>query len=449
MRKPRLLTVYPFERMVICRCPNQRYGRQEKSSWQIIRSQIGVAMAVGTMAYSGATFASLGPYLHGDGVASLGLGGVSQVATFETYAIAANPALAAHIGTRYDVGLDIEQVLPSAEVRGNLLGPDKKYIDSFRNVFAPLLGITFDLSDAVTIGVSGFGFGVGASYDQSPFERFGGASEASFVLGNAGVSNVLAWKVSDDEAVGLSLNVSYQLAQVEGLEPFKLLSSQPDRVTDNGLDGAFGIGASIGWHAFLGEWTEVGATYRTKTWSQRLKKYEGMLPDGRLEFPARLAAGVAVRPGRNLVIAAEVLRIYFSQEAATGNLGLGKLKEGAKLGEKDGPGFGWMDQDVFKVGVEWHVSPSLTARVGFLRATQIIRRSETFFAVLGPAAMTSHFTAGATLALPSNWEVSGYVAFAPYETVRGSESIPVILGGGEVDITNGTRNVGFSFGRTF
>ena len=388
-----------------------------------------------------------GPFLHGDGISAQGFGGIGIVAAADSYALAANPANAATLTPRFDLGINWEQVFSHSEFRGNLLGPDQGFSSRFRDVIVPQGGVTTRLSDSLSVGVAGFAAGFGTDYKQSPLQRFGGDERAGITVMQAGLTHVLAWQPQDAQAFGIALNLSYQLAEVEGVAPLKVLSADPQHVTDQGADGAFGIGFSLGWHAYLTPWLEAGVAYRSKTWAERFKDYAGLLPDhGRLELPARYGAAVALRPWSDWTFAVEVQRALFAEEAATGNR-LAQLYEGERLGDDEGPGFGWRNQTVVKFGVAWQVTPSLDLRAGYSHGTQVVRTSETLISMLAPAPIQEHYTLGVGYESRSGWLLNSYIGYAPRVWVYGEDSIPLLLGGGEANVRNGSHMIGVSVGR--
>jgi long-chain fatty acid transport protein len=67
---------------------------------------------------------------------------------------------------------------------------------------------------------------------------------------------------------------------------------------------------------------------------------------------------------------------------------------------------------------------------------------------LSPMHTTEHYSAGFTYGF-SKWEVSGYAVKAPRVEVKGANSIPLALGGGEANNSNHFYGFGLSLGRRF
>src|SRR5690606_39582768 len=100
-----------------------------------------------------------------------------------------------------------------------------------------------------------------------------------------------------------------------------------------------------------------------------------------------------------------------------------ELNEGGPLGADNGPGFGWNDINVYKLGAQYEVQKGLTVRAGFSYADQPIPASQTFFNILAPGVIQKHASLGATYALNDNNDISVAYTHAFEETVRGNGSI--------------------------
>ncbi len=399
--------------------------------------------------------ASLGPFEHGSGIKAMGAGGVSYVGAQETTALAANPAHASALGQRYDIGLDLMLIRPDSSITGNALAPDERYPSDGRRWYPiPQAGFAMPLNERWAFGVTMLQAGLGPDYTRSPYARFGGGSRASLTLGSASIASALAWRPVEQHSFGAGLVFGYEFLSVKGLEfltstdPQFQVSTTPDRVTNQGTDGALSVGFTLGWTGQLTPQLSAGAGYRSKAWTQKLKAYRGLLPDGgSLELPAVFGVAFAWQPQDAWTVALEWQHFAYGAEKAFGNP-LSRLAEGHLLGSPDGPGFGLRDQDAYKLGVSWKVSTDLELRAGYLRANQSIQRSDTLFALQAPVALTTHYTAGFTQAL-GQWELTGALVYCPRQNVDGSGSIPEGFGGGEANVNNQFSSMGLSLGRRF
>lgn len=399
-------------------------------------------------------FASLGPFEHGAGIKAMGAGGVSYVFAQEATALSANPAHAATLGNRYDIGMNVMMLNPDAAVQKNAFEDDSTHESRRFWAAIPQFGYNRDINEKWSFGVTVLQAGVGPKYKKNPYGRFGGGNQASLKLGAASVATVLSYKASNVHSFGAGLVIGYQFLSIRGLkfltseEPERRVSVAPDQVTNKGKEDAFNVGFTLGWRGQVSDTLSLGAGYRSKGWAQKLDAYRGLLPEGgRLELPPVYGVGAAFTPVASLSLALEWQRYEYSKVKAFSNP-IGKLESGNLLGSGDGPGFGWQDQDNLKFGIKWQTTPETRIRLGYVYSDVLVEPSETFFAALAPGTMREHFTAGFTTRY-RDYEVSVAVSFSPENDVNGRESIPSMLGGGEMNVNNDFYSFGLSLGRTF
>ncbi len=400
--------------------------------------------------------ATLGVFEHGSGIKALGAGGVSFVNAEDTGAIAANPASALELGSRYDLGIDLLMPDARARIAGNSLGPDKTYdSDAHHYYFIPQAGISFPIAPNWAAGITAYAAGIGPDYTQSPYARFASpavasqSQSASLAVKISGLSLALAHSPWPGQTFGIAVNFQHETVDAKGLLPFAGLSQAPDEVSNVGKHGAFGGSLMAGWSGRLTPWLNAGASYRSKSYSQKIHQYAGLLPDsGELELPAIYGAALAFKPLPQLTIETEFSRQQYSSRHAFGNT-IDVLAQGKPLGSSDGPGFGWGDQNAYKLGVVYQATPDLRLRAGYIYATASFPPSQTLFNLLAPATLRNHYTLGATWGFLPRYEVSGYAALAQQRQVSGHDSIPAAFGGGEASISNEMFLVGVSIGHRF
>jgi len=111
----------------------------------------------------------------------------------------------------------------------------------------------------------------------------------------------------------------------------------------------------------------------------------------------------------------------------------------APLGANNGPGFGWKDINIVKLGAAWRVSPNLTLRAGYNKGDNPVTASNVTFNILAPGVITSHYTAGFTYALGKDSEVTAALMVAPRVTVSGPSLFNGFMGGAAGNETIGMR----------
>jgi long-chain fatty acid transport protein len=120
-----------------------------------------------------------------------------------------------------------------------------------------------------------------------------------------------------------------------------------------------------------------------------------------------------------------------------------------QLGNNNGAGFGWDDVTAYKLGVSYDFSKNLTLRAGYSTTDQPIPKSQTFFNILAPAVVEDHVTLGGTWTLENKHELTFAYMHAFEKKVKGSGSIPAMLGGGEANLKMSEDSLGIAYGIKF
>ncbi len=356
------------------------------------------------------------------------------------------------------------------------------------------------------------------SAEDNPYQRFGSTGQAGVDLAQLFLGPTFAYRLSPTQSVGLSVNYVFQRFEATGLSAFASdsfpgpYSESPNHVTDKGYDKSDGFSLRLGWLGDFGPVT-LGAAYQPKIRMDKFDKYRGLFAEqGGFDIPENFSLGIAWRATSALTFAADYQRINYSDVPSVGNSlsnfqnpegftsllaqippnqlnnALAQLNAGQnmlavlqqlqaspigpaiqsgsattsgdqygnRLGSDNGPGFGWQDVDVFKLGLSYVVNNAITLRAGISDLEQPIPANETFFNILAPGVVEKHYTVGATFTREVH-ELSFHAMHAPKVTVRGSDSIPdaaiplppASFGGGEADIYLEETLIGISYGYRF
>ena len=406
----------------------------------------GVALLAATPA-----LATDGYFLNGVGAKAKGMGGVAIALPQDALSIVSNPAAGTFIGHRPDGGVEIFVPDRGAGIRGNAAGPDARFGGNGSNPFVlPEIGYVRPLSDrfAVGIAISGNG-GMNTNYKANPFARFGATGPAGANLQQLFVSPTLSARIAPGHGIGIAPVIAVQSFRANGLQPFAAASADPQHFTDRGTSWSAGVGVRVGYLGQLTDWLSVGAFYQSKIATGRFGRYAGLFEDrGSFDIPASYGAGLAVKPVPALTIAADYKRIDYAGVGAVGNP-LAPLFRGVPFGAAGGPGFGWRDVNVIKVGASVTASPRWQLRAGYGHSDNPVPPSQTFLNILAPGVVQDHVTLGATYTTRSGVEITGFAMHAPKRRVEGRGSIPASFGGGEADIHLGETSIGLSFGKRF
>ncbi len=388
-----------------------------------------------------------GYFLNGVGAKSKGMGGTAIALPQEALAIAINPAAATELGHRVEVGVDVFIPDRGAQISGNGAGLNGSHSGNGANpFFLPDFGYVVPLNDNTSFGMTIHGNGgMNTHYNDNPFAPFGASGYAGVDLAQVFITPTIATRLAEGHSVGVSLTGMVQVFHAKGIQPFATASADPANFSNNGKSVSWGAGFRVGYLGEVAKGVRIGAFYQSKIWASRFKDYGGLFADrGGFDVPAAYGAGIAVQATERLTLAGDVKRIEYSDIGSVGNP-LTPLFSGVPFGAKDGPGFGWKDVNVFKLGAAYQVSNRLTLRAGYGRSQNPIPANQTFLNILAPGVSTDHFTIGGSLAVAPDKELSVFVMRAPNNTVRGSGSIPAPYGGGEADISLAETAVGFGF----
>lgn len=375
-------------------------------------------------AAAGSAHATNGYFSHGYGAKALGQAGVGVAWSQDALAAATNPAGTLPVGERLDLGLTWFAPKRRAAIVGNAFGADADFDgNGKKNFYIPEFGWATRLSPGLAAGVAVYGNGgMNTDYAANPYARFGASGRAGVNLEQLFVSPSLAWQPAAGHSLGLSLPIAHQRFKAQGLGFFRAFSSAPGQVSDQGTDTSTAAGLRLGWQGRVTDELTLGATWASRIHG-RFKKYAGLFAEqGGFDVPEDYAIGLRWQAAPDWALGADVQTIRYSRVASVGQ-SLAPLLKGQPLGASQGPGFGWKDVTVLKLGVEHRVDGTLALRAGVSHGNQPVPRSETFFNILAPGVVRDHVSLGATVAATGGeWTV--YAAHALGHTVTGSGSIP-------------------------
>jgi long-chain fatty acid transport protein len=423
-----------------------------------------ITVAVACALAPATALATNGYFQHGIGLKAQGMGGAGIALPLDSIAAATNPAGMAFVGNRVDFGLTWFRPSRSSTVSGIPVfgAPFPDFNGTFdgddkTNFFIPEFGFNTMVNPDLAFGVTVYGNGGLNTAYTTPIPLFG-SSKAGVDLSQLFVAPTIAYKLSSDHAIGASLELAYQRFKATGLQNFDnaLYSSSPGNVTDRGYDSAYGFGLRIGYTGKIAPNFALGATYQTKTSMSSFDKYKGLFANqGDFDIPANYGVGLAFRVTPATSVAFDVTRIEYSGVAPVGNPLLPNFAQ-AQLGANGGPGFGWKDVTVYKLGVDHALDPSLTLRAGYNYGKQPIPSSEALFNILAPGTVESHYTIGATWTLASKSELTFAFMYAPEVEVKGTGAIPTgalfgnpALPNGNADIRLKEMSLGIAYGWKF
>lgn len=390
-------------------------------------------IALTAIGFAGSASATNGYFSHGYGIKAKGMGGASTAMTTDTFGGANNPATMVWVGNRVDIGADLFS--PSREASMTMPGPATFSSESDSNYFViPEFGYNRMLNPNMSLGVTVYGNG-GMNTDYPAPAGMGGNN----LLGGTGqlgvdlmqliISPTFAYKVNDKNSVGVSPLLGYQRFRAEGLQGFGVMNP--------GYDDSTGFGVRLGWLGKLSDTVSVGAAYASKMNMSKMDKYAGLFAEqGDFDVPANWNIGVAVQATPQVKLALDYQRINYEGVNSISNPSANIFLPAA-LGAGNGPGFGWKDVNVWKLGVEYQYSKDLTLRAGYNHGDNPISAADVTFNILAPGVVQDHLTLGFTLVTASGGELTMSYMHAFSNEVTGAH---LFAGMGGTNPPAGTTN---------
>jgi long-chain fatty acid transport protein len=183
------------------------------------------------------------------------------------------------------------------------------------------------------------------------------------------VAPTVAFKIAPNHSVGISPLIGLpDASRHRACKLFGGISSDPTALTNNGHDGALGFGVRVGYLGKITPTVTIGAAYASKISMDEFDDYAGLFAEqGDFDIPENCNLGVSWQATPQLRLAMrlpahQLFRRQLDQQCQLGSR--------SPLGADNGPGFGWSDVDVWKLGVEYKHNPAWTYRAGYSHARQ-------------------------------------------------------------------------------
>ena len=375
--------------------------------------------------------ATEGYFSHGYGAVNKSMAGAGVAAGFDAMSQAVNPASLALVETQFTIDLSVFSPRRSYTVDGPptpdcvpCFSLEPGSFDSDQNYFIiPSMANSWEIDDSSSWGWALYANGGMNTTWNEPTAGVFGDGRTGVDLGQAFLQFTYAQEMSPEVYIGISPIIAAQRFKAEGLAAFSDMSSDPDSLTDEGYDWSYGYGAKIGVQAEIGAGFSFGAAYQTEMFMTDFKKYSGLFANGgEFNIPATLQTGFAWRAQSGFIVALDYKRIFYGDVDAVSNsfAKLDTVSDPAVLfGSSGGPGFGWEDVDIVKLGLEVPVGSSVRLRAGASLNNNPIPESEVMFNILAPGVQERHFTAGMTWQIGDNHAINIGGMYSPPSSVQG------------------------------
>ncbi|NPA32489.1 MAG: aromatic hydrocarbon degradation protein [Aquificae bacterium] len=440
--------------------------------------------AVSLALFAPSLFATNGDNLIGIGPASRGMGGIGTgmpVGAIDS--IFRNPAWMSYFNTkRFFLSFGGILFMPNVKVSSRMLVDDNPFapsggmfmstngrIKSDADMFmVPEVGIVHKVNERLALGIGAFGVsGMGVDFrdkDLMP-SPMGGYTNALSQMHTSfqfmRLTPAVAYRVNEFLAVGGAVHIAWGSldmgAQIcEWGDADGDMLPEPTRCWNagGGQSQDFGLGFSVGIALDFGDFIYAGVAYQSPI-SMKYKNVfdsngDGKFEDMKLEQPQEFAFGVGVRPLENLKVGLDVRWIDWSGADGYGD-------------------FGWEDQWVFALGVEFKPLDTLALRAGYNYGKTPIRDKDNlnpmvpknrvpdlaraftdfelyWFNLVGfPAIAEHHLTLGLNWRLTPNFDLDLSYVYALPSTV----SAKAMGGAGEVSARMFQHSIGIGLNWSF
>jgi len=427
--------------------------------------------ALSLLALSGAAMATNGYFTHGVGAESKGMAGTGVGSNGAKGSIisASNPALGVFASDSWEIGLSAFSPMRSytasssfANGQGGAFTVGEGSYDSSSNWHAiPYVAKNWRMRNDNALSFVFYGRGgMNTDWDDSdatatslacdPTGQAVTTGPGPYCSGDAGVNLMQAFlalnysgKVGENFAWGIGPVFAVQMFEANGVASFTPFTKTfaesmlggngpvpAESLTNNGASTSTGYGAAAGVWWAMGDAVSAGLAYQSKMTMGEFTDYSDLFAEnGGFDIPASTKFGLSFSGSNNVRLNLDIEYIQYSDVASIANpmaniagcptAGMGGTDLESCLGGDNGAGFGWEDMTIYKLGVEWTGSETITWRAGYSYGEQPIQGADVLFNVLAPGVMEQHFTLGMTKNKPSGGAWNFSLMYAPTNTVEG------------------------------
>jgi long-chain fatty acid transport protein len=397
-------------------------------------------LAISAVALPVALSASNGALQIGYGVRSQGMGGASIAYPQDSFAAATNPAGLATLGCRFDAGLhyaSLDGDFKTVAVVGGTT-PDTSHsgFHTDQDKWLPEVGAIWMINCDQAFGLSFYQVGqwrVSSNRAFTAFETDGytlcqaDCVKARSDLDVYAVTGAYSWRICNNlvglavSAVGARLDVDVGNLFESGQVCWQSIN---DRAINSGREWEWGVNARIGWLGQFCDCFAIGLTYQTRTWLNRFVRYEGLLPEhGHMDFTSQFGFGATWQLLDCLTVSGEAVKVFWDYGRWFENT---DMRDRGLWGANNGPGLGWRDQVLLKVGAEYALSDCILLRLGYNYGNTPLPEG-TLFNYLTMLTVEHHITVGASYFFCGNSELNLVYVHGFENCVKGPAPKSVLL----------------------
>lgn len=380
----------------------------------------------------------------------------------DAFAAVYNPAGSADVGTRFDVGCDGLQDHKYLTITNSDTASNN---DNNENVLKRRVFFNADVAINKIFRTRLLGEWIGWSAGIAVYNRDFIKTKYHKVIALVGTSPPLieylhetvtafaAIKVFPRHNLGISADLHLQRLEIKGFENFDnaTFSTSPGNVTNRGYAKSSGFGFTLGWMWDFSPCLSCGLTYRPHVKMDKFSKYKGFLAQhGKIDIPEKIGGGFSYEFLPRAVVAADVEWLRWRRIKSLDNDFLNEAGTMNLLGASNGPGFGWHNQVIYRVGVDWGLNECLWFRAGYSYSKCLVRNTETFFNSFLIDLIESTLTFGVTWKFRASSELTFFFLHGLEHQVKGTlTSIPASFGNGQASIRENKDALGLSLAYIF
>lgn len=378
------------------------------------------------------SFATDGYFSIGYGTKNKGMAGAG-VALFSNSLIGGNPAGNVFLGKEISFGVGVFAPMREYTISGNptgapYFGLTTGTVKSDKPVFfIPSIGGNWMINKTSAIGFSVYGNGgMNSSYPTPTYNdpRVSVTSPTGINLSQLFLEITYSVKIVKNHSIGISAIGAYQMFEATGLQAFMGMSSDMAKLTNNGSDNSFGYGVKIGYLGKISDRLNVGVKYQSEIFMTKFKEYAGLFAEqGGFNIPSNITVGLAYKASKELTFALDAKQIRYADVKSVSNPLTNNPLD--LLGTDNGSGFGWKNQMIFKLGMEYAPYRSdWVYRAGYSYAMQQIPEDQMMFNVLAPGVSQNHATVGFTRKLSKKGNgINLSLMYSPSSSVSGPNNM--------------------------
>lgn len=433
------------------------------------------------------SYAINGVFDYGYGQINRGMGGAGVASPDDAYATIINPAGLTNFSHNWDAGAAI--YFPNMYTKygagtatfptGPLAPPQGTFYSVQKVFFMPDISYVRHLDKKNHVGVSlntigGYGTRY-TTHRSASFLLPPGTTTGRGVFGDGTIISSLkigslnaSYAYLVDPTISLGLTLSFYMQQFEsngsqGLAAFteeKLNNSSitPTRLSNNGFDYNYGVGVTGGLLIKPSNKISLGIQATPPVRMTKLKKYRNLITNGgQLDIPGKYSVGLNLKPVDKLDVNLDFVYIANSDVDSYANdsraLFDGRCTQSVALmtsannnysycmGGKYGPGFGWDDMRVLKIGGAYKLTSKDTVRLGISISNRIAHPKDIIVATLAPGAVAQYITSAGYTRQFKDFKLNTFLTYIPQQSMSGYNELS----------TNKTQKIktsvgGFGFG---